>query len=278
MTDPMITTADLAEKLGQPNLRLLDASWHLDGRDGRGPWREAHIPGARFFDIDAISDQHTPLPHMLPTPQAFAAALGVLGVAADDAIVVYDQHGLFSAARAWWSLRVMGACDVRVLDGGLPMWIAEGRPLETGEPANHPAVFVANLQPRLLKTLETMEAMVRTGGEQIVDVRPGPRFRGEVAEPRAGLRGGHMPGAKNLPYAELIASDGTLKTQADLRTVLTAAGIDPERATTATCGSGVTAPILALAMARLGHDAVAVYDGSWTEWGGRPDTPVATGA
>lgn len=278
MSDPMISTAELAARLGDPKLRILDASWHLDGRDGRGPWRETHLPGAVFFDIDGISDPHTPLPHMLPTPEAFAAAVGALGVAADDGIVVYDQHGLFSAARAWWSLRVMGASDVRVLDGGLPKWVAENRPVETGEPPVRPAVFVPQFRPALLKRLADVQAIVASGGEQIVDLRPGPRFRAEVAEPRAGVRGGHMPGARNLPYAELIAADGTLKAEAELRAVLAAHGIDPDQATTATCGSGVTAPILALALARLGHTEVAVYDGSWTEWGGRPDTPVVTGA
>jgi thiosulfate/3-mercaptopyruvate sulfurtransferase len=278
MTDPMISTADLAARLGDPRLRVLDASWHLDGRDGRAAWREAHLPGAGFFDIDGISDHAIALPHMLPGPDAFAAALGELGVAADDAIVIYDQHGLFSAARAWWSLRVMGASDVRVLDGGLPKWTAEGRPVETGSTAAKPAQFEARFNPTLISDLKEMRAIIETGSQQIVDVRPGPRFRAEVPEPRAGLRGGHMPGAKNLPYAELIAADGTLKSAEELRAVLTRAGIDAERPTTVSCGSGVTAPILALALARLGREDVAVYDGSWTEWGGLADTPVVTGA
>jgi thiosulfate/3-mercaptopyruvate sulfurtransferase len=278
MTDPLISTADLAARLGDPNLRVLDASWHLDGRDGHGPWRAAHIPGARFFDIDAISDPHTALPHMQPTPEDFAKAMGALGVAADNVIVVYDQYGLFSAARAWWSLRAMGADEVRVLDGGLPKWRAEGRPLESGGQSIAPAVFHARARPELVRDLAQMRTLVERGSEQIADVRPAPRFRGEAPEPRHGLRGGHMPGAVNLPYATLLTEAGVMKPAEDLRALFAEAGLDLERPTVTTCGSGVSAPILALALARLGHDTVAVYDGSWTEWGGQADTPVAVGA
>jgi thiosulfate/3-mercaptopyruvate sulfurtransferase len=278
MTDPMISTADLAVRLGDPKLRVLDASWHLDGRDGHGPWRASHIPGAAFFDIDAISDPDTSLPHMLPSPQAFAAAMGALGVSADDAIVVYDQYGLFSAARAWWSLRAMGASDVRVLDGGLPKWRTESRPLESGGRAIAPAFFHARPLPELVRDLAEMRVLVESGAEQIADVRPAARFRGEAPEPRHGLRGGHMPGAVNLPYATLLNPDGTMKSADALAALFAQNGLNPERPTVTTCGSGVSAPILALALARLGHDEVAVYDGSWTEWGGQEDTPVVTGA
>lgn len=277
MSDPLISTPELQAGLGDADLRVLDASWFLDGRDARAAWREAHIPGAGFFDIDAISDRESPLPHMLASPQTFAASAGALGLGRDDRIVVYDQQGLFSAARVWWSLRAMGAGRVQVLDGGLPKWRAEGRPVESGEPAVAPASFEARFRPDLVRDFDGVRAALVSGAGQVVDARPAARFLGEAPEPRAGLRSGHMPGARNLPFGTLLNADGTMKGRADLTAVFAAAGIDPARPVTATCGSGVTAAIIALALARLGRDDVAIYDGAWAEWGARADAEVVTG-
>lgn len=277
MTSPLISTAELTEGLLEPGLKILDASWHLDDRDGRAEFETARIPGAVFFDLDAVSDRSSPLPHMLPTPEAFAESMGGLGLTADDRIVVYDTAGLFSAARAWWMLRVMGARDVRVLDGGLPKWRAEGRPVESGPAsAPHPAHFEARLEAERVVDLETMRGAL-SGGLQVADARGGARFRGETAEPRPGVRSGHMPGARNLPYASLLNPDGTMKRGAALEAAFRDAGIDPDRPVITTCGSGVTAAILSLGLAELGRSS-RLYDGSWAEWGGREDTAVVTGA
>lgn len=274
---PLISTEDLAARLGEPKLKLIDASWHLDGRDGRAEFEQARLPGAAFFDLDAVSDRTSPLPHMLPTAEAFAASMGELGLSVEDPVVVYDGAGLFSAARAWWMLTVMGAGDVRVLDGGLPKWRAEGRSIETGAAAApSPARFEARFDPGRVVDLETMRGWLGQGG-QVADARGAARFRGEAAEPRPGLRSGHMPGARNLPYANLLNPDGTFKRDAALEAAFRDAGIDPDRPVVTTCGSGVTAAILSLGLAELGRGS-RLYDGSWTEWGGRTDTPAATGA
>lgn len=277
MEDPMISTGALQARLGAADLRILDASWFLDGRDARAGFRAAHIPGAVFFDLDAISDRSSPLPHMLPKPFDFSAAVGALGVGDQDDIVVYDQAGLFSAARVWWTFRVMGAERVRVLDGGLPKWLAEARPTESGETERPRAVFACRPRPHLVADLDTMRAMVADPDRQVADARPAARFRGEAVEPRPGLRSGHMPGACNLPFGAVLDPDGTLKSVEGLRAAFAEAGIDPDRPVTTTCGSGVTAAILSLALARLGRDA-PVYDGAWAEWGARADTEVAVGA
>jgi thiosulfate/3-mercaptopyruvate sulfurtransferase len=276
MTTSLITTDELHARLGAADLRIVDGSWHLDGRDAAADFARARIPGAVRFDLDAVSDGSSGLPHMLPSPEAFAAAAGGMGIAEGDDIVVYDTAGLFSAARVWWMFRVMGARSVRVLDGGLPKWTAEGRPVETGEAAlPSPAVFTPTQHIEGVAGLEEVRAAL-AGSAQVLDARGAPRFRGEAAEPRPGVRAGHMPGALNLPYARLIAADGTLLRGEALRERFSDAGVDLDRPVVTSCGSGVTAAILTLGLAELGVESV-LYDGSWAEWGGRDDTDVVTG-
>ncbi len=271
----LISTAELAARIGEPALRIIDASWHLDGRDGHTEFQQARIPGAVFFDLEAVSDHTTDLPHMLPTAAAFAEAAGALGIAETDTVVVYDTLGLVSAARIWWMFKTMGAARVRVLDGGLPKWRAEGRPVDTG-PAPSPtrAHFEARFDPAGVAAREDI-ASAPARGEQILDARSAGRFAGTAPEPRAGLRGGHMPGALSLPFVDLLNSDSTIKRGAALAAAFADAGIDPGRPVVTTCGSGVTAAILSLGLAELGADS-RLYDGSWTEWGGRDDTEVVT--
>jgi thiosulfate/3-mercaptopyruvate sulfurtransferase len=280
MSDPLVSTAWLGERLGGPDVQVVDATWFMpdEGRLGRDAYAGGHIPGAVYFDIDEIADHTTDLPHMLPSPETFAAASGTLGLRRDVTVVVYDGQGVFSAPRVWWTLRTMGFPQVFVLDGGLPKWRAEGRPIETMAPNPATTTLAPALEPSLVRDIEAVRTTLQRGEAQVVDARSGPRFRGEVPEPRAGLRGGHMPGACNVPWNGLINADGTMKPAPDLRAAFEAAGVDLARAIVTTCGSGVSAALLALALARLGREDVAVYDGSWTEWGGRTDTPVVTGA
>jgi thiosulfate/3-mercaptopyruvate sulfurtransferase len=280
MNDPLVSTAWLAERLGSAEVRVVDASWFMPGepRTGAQSYATGHIPGAVFFDIDAIADHATDLPHMLPAADAFAEAAGALGLRRDLTIVVYDAQGIFSAPRVWWTLRTMGFPEVFVLDGGLKKWLAEGRPIDTALPHFPATTIEPAFDPSLARDLQAVRGVLKTGDAQVIDARPGPRFRGEVPEPRAGLRGGHMPGALNVPFGGLINADGTMKSTEELRAAFVAAGTDLDAPIVTTCGSGISAALLAFALARLGREDVAVYDGSWTEWGGRADTPVVTGA
>jgi thiosulfate/3-mercaptopyruvate sulfurtransferase len=276
--DPLVTTAWLAERLDDPGVRIVDATLPLVGQPGHGrdSYLAGHIPGAVFFDINAIADPDTDLPHMLPTARAFAEAAGALGLDRHATIVVYDAHGIYSAPRVWWTLRAMGYPSVFVLDGGLKVWRAEGRVVETEVQTPAHVAVAPEPDPSLVKSLTEVTAILAGGSAQVVDARSAGRFRGEAPEPRASLRSGHMPGALNLPFNEVVNADGTLKSADELKAVF--AHVDLDRPIVTTCGSGVTASVLALALARLGRLDVAVYDGSWTEWGGRPDTAIVTGA
>ena len=275
MASPLIPTADLAARLGEPGLRLIDASWHLDGRDGRPDCVAARLPGAVFFDLEASSDPDSTLPHMLPAPADFAARMGRLGIAAADSIVVYDTVGIRSSARAWWMLRAMGARDVRVLDGGLPKWRAEGRSVQSDPVTPITAsAFMPSARPELVADIDIVRAALQAG-EQVLDARAADRFEGRAPEPRVGLRSGHMPGALNLPFGDILNPDGTMKKGEALETAFHVAGVDLDRPVVTTCGSGVTAAILSLGLAVLDRPS-RLYDGSWAEWGGRADTEVVS--
>ena len=280
MTDPLVSTTWLAEHLTDPKVQVVDATWYMpaEGKRGRDTFEAAHVPGAVFFDIDEIADPDTDLPHMLPTPAAFAAAAAGLGLRREATVVVYDAHGVRTAPRVWWTLRVMGFAHVRVLDGGLPKWQNDGHPITDGAGAPVPSELAPDFRPELVRDLGAVQEDLQSRAEQVVDARAADRFRGEAPEPRAGLRSGHMPGAYNLPYVELLNPDGTMKPADALQAAFEAAGVDLAKPIVTSCGSGVTASVLALALARLGREDVAVYDGSWAEWGGRPDTAVVTGA
>ncbi|MDB5452239.1 MAG: Rhodanese domain protein [Caulobacteraceae bacterium] len=278
--DPLVSTAWLQDHLSAPDVRIVDGSWHLptEQRDARAEYRQAHIPGAVFFDIDEICDEQNPLPHMLPHPVKFSSRMRKLGLGDGSRIVVYDTKGLFSAARVWWMLRVMGHQDVVVLDGGLPKWISEGRPIEDLPPPPRERHFTVRFDSALIRSLEDVGKDISTGKEQVVDARPAGRFEGREPEPRPGVRSGHIPGSRSLPWETLLGPDGALLPPDKLAERFKAAGVDPAKPVVTTCGSGVSAAILALALARLGRWRTPVYDGSWAEWGSREDLPLATGA
>ncbi|TIU50404.1 MAG: 3-mercaptopyruvate sulfurtransferase [Mesorhizobium sp.] len=268
----------LQERLGQPGLTIVDASWYLPAqkRDARAEYDAAHIPGARFLDQDAVSDPDAALPHTLASPQHFAQYVGAMGVSADDTIVVYDGPGFFSAPRAWWMFRVMGVFQTYILDGGFDGWKASGRPI-TAEPTKiAPSVFHADFDAGRVVGLAHMRRIVDTGASQIADARGAGRFTGSEPEPRVGIRSGHMPGARNIPYSAL-SENGRLLPKDRLRKVIEDAGIDLSKPVVTSCGSGVTAAVVTLALETVGHTDNRLYDGSWTEWGGLPDTPVVSG-
>jgi thiosulfate/3-mercaptopyruvate sulfurtransferase len=273
--DSLVSTDWLCDHLGEPDLRVVDASWHMpaSGRSGRDEHAGAHIPGAVFLDIDALSDHSDPAPHMLPSAEAFGAAMSGLGIGRGDRIVVYDNSPIRTAARGWFMLRHFGAEQVAILDGGLPKWVAEGRPTESGERELQPAAFAAEPRTAIVRKQDILAGI----GTPLLDARGRPRFEGTEADPRPGVAAGHIPGARNLPFGELYDADGTFKDRAALRALFEQAGIDPARPFVASCGSGVTANSLIFAAHLIGNDSGRLYDGSWSEWGADPETPKATG-
>ncbi len=277
--ETLVSTAWLAAHLKDPDLRVIDASWYLPdaGRDPRAEYAAAHIPGARFFDIDEITDSRSNLPHMAPQPEKFVARMRAMGIGDGHQVVVYDGSGLFSAARVWWTFRLMGKTDVAVLDGGFPKWQAEGREVEDMPPVLRDRHMMASRQNHLVKDVTQVAHAAKLGEAEIIDARSAARFKGEAPEPRPGLRSGHIPGSKNVPFATLLNADGTMKSLDALRGTFEAAGVNLSKPAITTCGSGVTAAVLSLALERLGHKNHALYDGSWAEWGMYEDLAVEKG-
>lgn len=275
----LVSTDWLAAHLKDPDLRILDASWHMPdaGRDARAEYAACHIPGARFFDIDEIADTRSGLPHMAPTPEKFVSRMRAMGVGDGHQVVVYDSTGIFSAPRVWWTFRLMGKADVAVLDGGLPKWLAEGRPTEDMAPALRDRHITTSRQAHLVRDVTQVAAAAKLGDHLILDARAPGRFRGDEPEPRPGLRSGHIPGSVNLPFRRLLQDDGTMKPVAELARIFTEAGVVPGKPVITSCGSGVTAAILSLGLERIGRHDHALYDGSWAEWGMYGDLKVVKG-
>ncbi|WP_296418030.1 3-mercaptopyruvate sulfurtransferase [Pseudooctadecabacter sp.] len=275
----LVSTTWLADHLKDPDLRVLDATWFMpaEARDAQGEYEAGHIPGARFFDIDEISDQRSELPHMMPSTEKFMSRMRKMGVGDGHQIVVYDGMGIFSAARVWWMFRLMGKTDIAVLDGGFPKWQAEGHPVEDLPPVIRDRHMTTSRQNQMVKDVTQVAAASKLGDYVIVDARAPERFRGDVPEPREGLRAGHIPNSRNVFYRDLLNPDGTMKSPDATRRIFEAAGVDLSKPAILSCGSGVTAAILALAMERMGKTDHAVYDGSWSEWGLFPDLPIQTG-
>ncbi|WP_262691335.1 3-mercaptopyruvate sulfurtransferase [Kordiimonas aestuarii] len=286
MTSPLVSTEWLASRLGDPgqtstsgSIIPVDASWHMPDsqRNAEKEYNEAHIPGAVFFDIDENSHKASSLPHTLPRVDQFEKSVRKLGISNDDILVIYDDSDVRSAARVWWHFRVMGHREVYVLDGGLRKWHAEGRPLTSAPTSSEPTMYQARFMPALMRTTDDILMTLKSRKEQVVDARACARFEGTVAEPRKGLRSGHIPHARNIPFAALFADDNTLLPTEELRTKIEAAGVDMSKPVITSCGSGITACVLKLAFASLGKQDVAIYDGSWSEWGSDIGLPIETG-
>jgi thiosulfate/3-mercaptopyruvate sulfurtransferase len=275
----LVSTDWLARHLGSPDIRIIDASWYLPqaARDPKAEYDAAHIPGARFFDIDDISDSLSDLPHMAPPPEKFISRMRAMGIGDGHQVVIYDGAGLNSAARVWWLFQLFGKTDTAVLDGGLPKWLAEGRATEDMPPVLRDRHMTVVRNAQLIKDVTQVAAASKLKEAQIVDARSAARFAGEAPEPRAGLRSGHIPNSISLPFTELLNSDGTMKSDAELALIMAAKGVDMKAPVITTCGSGVTAAIINLALARLGHKQHSLYDGSWAEWGMYNDLKVAKG-
>lgn len=281
-SDPnlLVSTEWLAERLTAPDIRILDGSLYLptEGKDARAIYEaEGHIPGARFFDIDDVADDHSPLPHMLPPVEKFISRVRKMGLGDGHRVIVYDQKGIYSAARVWWMFRCFGHKDVAVLDGGLPKWRAEGRDIEMDIPDPRERHFTGRRNAALVRDVTQVARAVKLGDEQIVDARAAGRFRGDEPEPRKGLRAGHIPGSHNVPFLTLLNDDKTMKSPDEVRAIFEAAGVDLNKPIITSCGSGVTAGVLSLGLATIGHNRNAVYDGSWVEWGSYPDLEIETG-
>jgi thiosulfate/3-mercaptopyruvate sulfurtransferase len=277
----LVSTEWLSENLDHPDLRLFDATYFLPNvkRDAEQEFLTRRIPGARRFDIEAISDHSDPLPHMIPTADDFARAVTALGVSTASKIVAYDALGIMSAARVWWMFRLFGHDQVAVLDGGLPKWLREDRTTVGGQTATDPSssAFIAVLRPEMVRSVSVMQANLTTTTEQVIDARSAGRFEGRDPEVRPGLRSGHIPGSRNLPYTDLLTAEGTMLPPPEIVARFASIGLRDDAPVVTSCGSGVTACVLALGLKRIGRTDVAVYDGSWTEWGGRADLPLATG-
>ena len=276
----LVSTDWLAAHIKDPDLRIFDASWYLPDmdRNARSEYDAGHIPGARFFDIDDISDARSELPHMAPPVEKFMSRMRAMGVGDGHQVVVYDGTGLFSAARVWWQFRLMGQSNIAVLDGGLPKWLADGHKTTTAAPTIRDRHMTVKMETRRVRDVTEVARAAKLGDHNIIDARAPARFKGEAAEPREGMRSGHIPGSRNVFYQDLLNTDGTMKAAAALRTIFNDAGVDMHKPFITTCGSGVTAAILSLALERIGKTDHSLYDGSWSEWGMYADLPIATGA